>query len=114
MEVTIISKVFIVGRTHKIIPFVVKRTVFTSIFFVLLLPSGGTPATLVWFGSPEGGTPMLQAVDYRKHAEECVEIARTAPTQAQRTMLLHIADTWLRLAKDASENWSKATGEKSQ
>ena len=47
---------------------------------------------------------MTQATDYRKRAEECVEIARTAQTPSQRTMLLHIRDTWLRLAKDAEEN----------
>ena len=44
-----------------------------------------------------------QPADYRKRAKECVEIAQTAMTPAQRTMLLHIADTWLRLAKDAEE-----------
>src|SRR5688572_29651773 len=51
----------------------------------------------------KGMTPMAQASDYRKRADECVTIARTARTMAQRTMLLHIADTWLRLAKDADE-----------
>lgn len=44
------------------------------------------------------------AADYRKRAQECVEIARTARTAAQRTMLLHIADTWMRLAKDAENH----------
>jgi hypothetical protein len=43
---------------------------------------------------------MAQAADYRKRAEECIEIARTARTPSQRTMLLHIADTWERLARD--------------
>jgi hypothetical protein len=47
---------------------------------------------------------MGQASEYRKRAEECVEIARRAQTPAQRTMLLHIRDTWLRLAADAEEN----------
>jgi hypothetical protein len=42
--------------------------------------------------------------DYRKRAEECVEIAQTARTSAQRTMLLHIAETWLNLARDAEAN----------
>jgi hypothetical protein len=37
--------------------------------------------------------------DYRKRAEECVELAQTARTPQQRTMLLHIAETWLRLAE---------------
>jgi len=44
---------------------------------------------------------MGQATDYRKHADECRQIAQTARTAAQRTMLLHIAETWMRLAKDA-------------
>jgi hypothetical protein len=42
--------------------------------------------------------------DYRKRAEECLEIAQTARTAAQRTMLLHIAETWLNLARDAEAN----------
>jgi hypothetical protein len=43
----------------------------------------------------------MDMTDYRKRAEECVEIAQTARTPAQRTMLLHIAETWMNLAKDA-------------
>ena len=46
--------------------------------------------------------------DYRKRAEECVEIAQTARTSAQRTMLLHIAETWMNLARDAEANISGA------
>jgi hypothetical protein len=49
--------------------------------------------------------------DYRKRADECVAIAQTARTHAQRTMLLHIAETWLNLAKDAEGNPSARTGE---
>jgi hypothetical protein len=56
-------------------------------------------------------TPMAQASDYRKRSDECVTIARTARTMAQRTMLLHIADTWLRLAKDAEETASPAAAD---
>ena len=47
---------------------------------------------------------MPMATDYRKRAEECMEIAQTARTSAQRTMLIHIAETWLRLASDAEGN----------
>ena len=47
---------------------------------------------------------MLRAAEYLKRADECREIAQRAPTAAQRTMLLHIADTWLRLAEDAQDN----------
>jgi hypothetical protein len=41
--------------------------------------------------------------EYRKRAEECRALAQTARTPSQRTMLLHIADTWMRLARDAEE-----------
>ena len=47
---------------------------------------------------------MAQASDYQKRANECTELAQTAHTPSQRTMLLHIADTWRRLARDAEEN----------
>ena len=45
---------------------------------------------------------MPQPADYRKRAEECVQLAQTVRTPEQRTMLLHIAETWLRLARDAA------------
>ena len=51
----------------------------------------------------------MDMTDYRKRAEECVAIAQTARTPAQRTMLLHIAETWLNLAKDAEANMSGVT-----
>ena len=49
--------------------------------------------------------------DYRKRAEECLEIAQTARTPEQRTMLLHIAETWMNLARDAESNSSVRTAE---
>jgi hypothetical protein len=52
---------------------------------------------------------MTMATDYRKRAEECIEIAQTARTPAQRTMLLHIAETWINLAKDAEGNSSNGS-----
>ena len=45
---------------------------------------------------------MPKATDYRKRAEECVQLAQTVRSSHQRTMLLHIAETWLRLAEHAS------------
>jgi hypothetical protein len=51
----------------------------------------------------------MTMADYRKRAEECLEIAQTARTPAQRTMLLHIAETWMNLARDAEGN-SSANG----
>jgi hypothetical protein len=44
---------------------------------------------------------MPKPSEYRKRAEECMEIAQTVQVTSQRTMLKHIAETWLRLAKDA-------------
>ena len=48
----------------------------------------------------------MTMADYRKRAEECIEIAQTARTPAQRTMLLHIAETWMNLAREADGNAS--------
>ncbi len=47
---------------------------------------------------------MAEGPDYRKRAEECTALAQTARTPSQRTMLLHIADTWMRLARDAEDS----------
>jgi hypothetical protein len=56
----------------------------------------------------------MTMTDYRKRAEECVEIAQTARTSAQRTMLLHIAETWMNLAKDAEGNSSSSATKNSR
>jgi hypothetical protein len=53
----------------------------------------------------------MTMTDYRKRAEECIEIAQTARTPAQRTMLLHIAETWMNLAHDADVSSSTAEQE---
>jgi hypothetical protein len=44
-------------------------------------------------------------MEFRKRAEECVKLAQTVRTRQERTMLLHIAETWLRLADD---EWTAA------
>ena len=56
----------------------------------------------------------MTMTDYRKRAEECLEIAQTARTPAQRTMLLHIAETWMNLAKDAEGNSSRTATKNSR
>ena len=53
----------------------------------------------------------MAMTDYRKRAEECLEIAQTARTPAQRTMLLHIAETWMNLARDAEGRSSTRASE---
>jgi hypothetical protein len=49
--------------------------------------------------------PMIVNPDkYRKRAEECVQLAQSAPA-SQRPILLDLAQTWLRLADlTAAEN----------
>jgi hypothetical protein len=49
---------------------------------------------------------MPQATDYLKRATECTDLAQTARSPSERTMLLHIAETWLRLASDAEDDES--------
>lgn len=44
---------------------------------------------------------MAQSADYRKNAQDCIEIAQTVRTPEQRATLMQIADTWLRLADNA-------------
>ena len=56
----------------------------------------------------------MTMTDYRKRAEECVEIAQTARTPAQRTMLMHIAETWMNLAKDAENSSPEAAARNSR
>ena len=58
------------------------------------------------------GESEMTMTDHRKPAEECVEIEQTARTSAQRTMLLHIAETWMNLARDAEGNSSRGAAEK--
>jgi len=62
----------------------------------------------------EGRKRDMTMTDYRKRAEECVEIAQTARTPAQRTMLLHIAETWMNLARDAEDNPAPTAEQKSR
>ena len=42
--------------------------------------------------------------EFTRYGEECVAIARMARTSAQRIMLLHIAETFRRLADSDNED----------
>jgi hypothetical protein len=53
------------------------------------------------------GDVMQRSTNYRKRAEECVQLAQTVRTPEQRIMLLHIAETWLRLADDSTRGWTE-------
>jgi hypothetical protein len=41
---------------------------------------------------------VSKETEFRQRAEECVKLAQMVRTSEERTMLLHIAETWLRLA----------------
>jgi hypothetical protein len=63
------------------------------------------PYSLEWSYFSRAPTKRASAMqtesDYRMRAEECVQLAQNVRIPEQRTMLLHIAETWLRLADDA-------------
>ena len=42
---------------------------------------------------------MKKAEDYRRHAEECRNLARNATSEDERRQLIHMAETWLGLAQ---------------
>jgi hypothetical protein len=43
------------------------------------------------------------AGEYIRYRNECLDMARVTQSASQRTMLLHIAETWLRLAESMQE-----------
>jgi hypothetical protein len=43
---------------------------------------------------------MPRPTDYEKYADECVQLAERAQIPEHRIMLMHIAETWQRLADD--------------
>jgi hypothetical protein len=42
---------------------------------------------------------MAKAEDYRRYAAECLRLAQRFRNQAEKTMLLQMAETWRRLAE---------------
>jgi len=58
---------------------------------------------------------MSHPSEYEKYAQECVSLAQATQVPEHRVMLLHIAETWRRLASDsaakaATGNGSSAAG----
>jgi hypothetical protein len=43
---------------------------------------------------------MRTAEKYRRFGHECVELARTAKSPANKPVLLHMAQVWFRLAEE--------------
>ena len=54
---------------------------------------------------PEGEL-MASADDYRRHAAECIRLARNIENQRDKALLLAMADAWRRLAKQAEDRES--------
>jgi hypothetical protein len=44
---------------------------------------------------------MASADEYRRHASECVRLAQEAQSAGDNSLLLRMAETWLRLAEQA-------------
>jgi hypothetical protein len=44
---------------------------------------------------------MASSEEYRRHAGECVRLAQQTKNVKDKAMLLAMAETWLRLAKQA-------------
>ena len=49
------------------------------------------------------GVDMKKASEYRQHAEECRDLARSMDDSEHRAQLLEMAATWDQLAADRSE-----------
>jgi uncharacterized protein YbgA (DUF1722 family) len=74
-------------------------------------------AEAVWLGTPSallrciggvGHSRMRTAEKYRRFGHECVELARTAKSPANKTVLLHMAQVWFRLAEEHAASDRKA------
>jgi hypothetical protein len=46
---------------------------------------------------------MAHPSDYLRYAEDCVELANGTQNSEHRIMLLHIAETWRRLADSSAD-----------
>jgi hypothetical protein len=46
---------------------------------------------------------MTKEALYIRYRKDCLELAERSSTDSQRVMLLHIADTWQRLARSVAE-----------
>jgi hypothetical protein len=68
-----------------------------------LLEPGTAGRTLRWSTiGPTGATAMMRerAEEYRRCAQDCLVMARAASTPEGRPALVHMAETWQRLADE--------------
>jgi len=55
-----------------------------------------------WDAKPkEEGNPMGSADEYRRHAAECVRLAQQIANTRDKSLLLAMAQMWIRLAQQA-------------
>jgi hypothetical protein len=59
----------------------------------------------------EGGNLMSAAERYRRYAADCLRLANAARAQAEKVMLVEMADRWVRLAEQV-ERGETPTSEK--
>ncbi len=54
---------------------------------------------------------MGKAEDYRRYAAECLRLAQQSVSQAEKALLLQMAETWRRLAEQADTRKGSANDE---
>jgi hypothetical protein len=54
---------------------------------------------------------LKKASEYRRHAEECRQLIRTADTEEHRQLLMNMAATWEALAEEREEKLAAAARE---
>ena len=52
---------------------------------------------------------LHKASEYLDFSRDCVRLADEVMSESHRTMLLHIAETWLRLAEDLTKDFPSTT-----
>jgi len=57
---------------------------------------------------------MVESQDYRRFAQECLQMAKTAESEQVRAALLHMAQVWLGLAEQREREGDKNDGGQSR
>src|SRR5207244_3231178 len=61
--------------------------------------------------SPSGiGADLMAADEYRRHAAECLRIAEDVINSQSRNLLIHMSQSWLRLAHQYEQNLAPTSG----
>jgi hypothetical protein len=58
-------------------------------------------------GAASAESPAERLQRAKQHAEDCKRFAGTATSEDRRALLLAMAETWLRMAEDAENGWSR-------